>query len=70
MKSFKQKEHDFSAKLRQVSVIERLKAYISWQRSLRTSQDLPLPDWGPLSINLDLTAACNFSCPHLSLIHI
>ena len=32
MKKLHQKEHDFSAKLRQTSVIEHLKEYIAWQQ--------------------------------------
>ena len=26
--------------------------------------DRALPNLGPISINLDLTSACNFACPH------
>jgi wyosine [tRNA(Phe)-imidazoG37] synthetase (radical SAM superfamily) len=59
------KEHDFSAKLRQASVIEGLKAYITWQRAVRKSAEgAVFPKFGPISLNLDLTTACNFSCPH------
>jgi hypothetical protein len=61
----KHKEHDFSAKLRQASVIDRLKAYIEWRRNRgKTDGENPMPQFGPLSINLDLTTACNFACPH------
>ena len=61
----KHKEHDFSAKLRQASVIDRLKAYIEWRRNRgKTDEANPMPEFGPLSINLDLTTACNFACPH------
>jgi len=56
------REHDFSAKLRQASVIERLRAYVDWQRSGACPDRIP--QFGPLSINLDLTSACNFACPH------
>lgn len=65
MEKLKQREHDFSAKLRQKSVIEHLKRYILWERRRRETglkEDLPL--LGPVSINLDLTSACNFRCPH------
>ena len=59
------KEHDFSSKLRQSSVIEGLKKYINWQRNTATSVDSrAVPSMAPLSINLDLTTACNFACPH------
>lgn len=65
MEKLREREHDFSAKLRQKSVIKNLKQYITWQREQRSS--LPsssLPSFGPVSINLDLTSACNFRCPH------
>lgn len=59
------REHDFSAKLRQKSVLNELKRYILWLRSLETNQaDAKPPCFSPISINLDLTSACNFSCQH------
>jgi wyosine [tRNA(Phe)-imidazoG37] synthetase (radical SAM superfamily) len=65
MERMEHRVHDFSAKLRQASVIESLRRYITWQREARKSPDGPvLPKHGPLSVNLDLTTACNFSCPH------
>jgi MoaA/NifB/PqqE/SkfB family radical SAM enzyme len=65
MDKLKHKEFDFGSKLRQDSIIERLKAYITWQRCSGTSDAcLTLPRFAPVSINLDLTSACNFSCPH------
>ena len=65
MKKLKHKEHDFSSKLRQSSVIESLKKYITWQRNAGiTGAGHALPNLAPISINLDLTSACNFSCPH------
>jgi MoaA/NifB/PqqE/SkfB family radical SAM enzyme len=65
MKKLKHKEHDFSSKLRQSSIIERLKKYIAWQRNAGTTNaGHSLPNIGPISINLDLTSACNFACPH------
>ena len=65
MKKFNNKEHDFSSKLRQSSVIQRLKEYILWRRGFETSDNSDaFPDYGPLSINLDLTTACNYNCPH------
>jgi len=65
MEKLKQKEHDFSSKLRQKSVIENLKKYILWERQRRDSnRNEGLPSLGPISINLDLTSACNFRCPH------
>ena len=65
--------HDFMNKLMQPSVIERLKEYIHWQSSWRRGhangmtleQALEsMPNQAPLSINLDLTTACNYRCGH------
>jgi MoaA/NifB/PqqE/SkfB family radical SAM enzyme len=51
-------------KLKQESAIQRLREYVAWQRNLKAQPDQELPPFGPLSVNLDLTTACNFSCPH------
>ena len=61
----KNKEFDFSAKLRQAKTIDRLKTYVAWQRE-KGMPDNPVtsPDFAPISINLDLTSACNYACPH------
>ena len=65
MDKLRHKEYDFGSKLRQASVIERLKAYITWYRTIsRIPTSNPLPPHAPVSINLDLTSACNFACPH------
>lgn len=65
MDKLKHKEYDFSSKLRQRSIIDRLKAYIAWQRHSGSDDDRKaMPNAAPVSINLDLTSACNFSCPH------
>ena len=64
MEKLKEREHDFSSKLRQSATLPRLKDYIQWQR--KWCVDAPergLPMFSPISINLDLTSACNFSCP-------
>jgi MoaA/NifB/PqqE/SkfB family radical SAM enzyme len=64
MEELREREHDFSSKLRQDATLPRLKDYIQWQR--RCGVDAPdrgLPMFSPISINLDLTSACNFSCP-------
>jgi MoaA/NifB/PqqE/SkfB family radical SAM enzyme len=59
-----EREHDFSSKLRQNATLQRLKDYIQWQRRCNTKgPDRELPIFSPISINLDLTSACNFSCP-------
>lgn len=59
--------HDFSRKLRQKSAIDFFKAYVNWQRNYRSgnlnlNDSTTFPQFGPLSINLDLTTACNFRC--------
>ena len=59
-----EREHDFNSKLRQNATLQRLKDYIQWQRRCNTdTADRELPLFSPISINLDLTTACNFSCP-------
>jgi MoaA/NifB/PqqE/SkfB family radical SAM enzyme len=64
MEKLKEREHDFSSKLRQDATLQRLKDYIQWQRKCHTDGlDRQLPIFSPISINLDLTSACNFSCP-------
>ena len=64
MEKLKDTEHDFSSKLRQDSALQRLKEYISWQRECDGDPfDQGFPMFSPVSINLDLTSACNFSCP-------
>src|SRR4030042_530521 len=64
MEKLKEREHDFSSKLRQHATLQRLKDYIQWQRKRDASvPDRGLPVFSPVSINLDLTSACNFSCP-------
>lgn len=61
--------HDFTAKLRQPSLMPRVHDYIEWQRARRAAlaggeSGAAMPDWAPLSINLDLTTACNYRCDH------
>jgi wyosine [tRNA(Phe)-imidazoG37] synthetase (radical SAM superfamily) len=64
METLKEREHDFSSKLRQGATLPRLRDYIQWQRRCRIdAPERGLPIFGPISINLDLTSACNFSCP-------
>ena len=60
----KNREHDFGSKLRQDSTVQRLKEYIQWQRDLEGNlSSIEPPVHSPISINLDLTSACNYSCP-------
>ena len=68
--------HDFAGKLHQEHVLPRLKEYVEWQARLRAALSRPdvteaelielvkIPDWAPVSINLDLTTSCNFACDH------
>ncbi len=61
--------HDFRAKLLQPAVLPRVKAYVEWQvaaqEAVDQGQQPPLPpSHAPLSINLDLTTACNYRCDH------
>ncbi len=64
MEKLKEREHDFSSKLRQDATLQRLKEYLQWQRNCGVPVlDEGLPIFSPISINLDLTSACNFSCP-------
>ncbi len=61
--------HDFSAKLRQPSVLPQVRAYVAWRRELARARaegrpDPEPPGQAPISINLDLTTACNYRCDH------
>ncbi len=61
--------HDFTGKLRQPAVLPLVLDYVKWRRAARhagaTGADVPLaPRIAPISINLDLTTACNFRCDH------
>ena len=61
--------HDFTAKLRQPGLLPRVVDYVQWQRERlaaleRGEETAAMPDWSPLSINLDLTTACNYRCDH------
>ncbi|MGE0711335.1 MAG: radical SAM protein [Planctomycetota bacterium] len=65
--------HDFAAKLRQPGVLERLQDYARWQVAWRAARAegkpmdelaSSMPDQAPLSINLDVTTACNYACDH------
>ena len=61
--------HDFTAKLKQPALRGHLREYISWRRAVRKArkdhrQPPSMPRIGPISINLDLSTACNFACTH------
>lgn len=61
--------HDFAQKLQQPSLWPGVVDYVRWQQQRRAAvaagQPEPaMPDRAPLSINLDLTTACNYACDH------
>ena len=65
--------HDFMSKLLQPGVIETLKEYVRWQAAWREGRTRGMsfetaleniPGHAPLSINLDVTTACNYRCDH------
>ncbi|MCE9553826.1 MAG: radical SAM protein [Planctomycetes bacterium] len=61
--------HDFSAKLLQQSLLPHVVDYIRWRAACdaAVAENRPLPtppDAAPISINLDLTTACNYQCDH------
>lgn len=61
--------HDFTAKLRQPSALPVVRKYLQWRREVRAAAVTgitppAMPEIGPLSINLDLTTACNYACDH------
>ncbi len=61
--------HDFTAKLRQPSLRRHVEAYLQWRKQLARARaagepDPAPPDLAPVSINLDLTTACNYRCDH------
>jgi pyruvate-formate lyase-activating enzyme len=61
--------HDFTAKLRQPDTLPAVVEYVAWRRALDAARqsglpDPETPDLVPLSINLDLTLACNYKCDH------
>lgn len=61
--------HDFRSKLLQPAVVDHVKRYVAWRRALRRAREAGQPDpatppLAPISINLDLTTACNYRCDH------
>ncbi len=61
--------HDFSAKLRQPDVVDHLREYVEWRKLVRQAEAdgsaaPAAPERSPISINLDLTVACNYRCTH------
>jgi len=57
----KYKIHQFSNKLLQKSVFPHLQHYV---KSMSSGKILNGENFAPISINVDLTTGCTFSCPH------
>lgn len=63
-------KHDFTLKLRQGMLLPRVMDYVKWQRAVKkaeaSGEALPVipQNIGLISINLDLTTACNYACAH------
>jgi pyruvate-formate lyase-activating enzyme len=61
--------HDFTAKLRQPAIAPQVEEYVRWRRALSQARadgrpPPEPPELAPISINLDLTVACNYACTH------
>jgi wyosine [tRNA(Phe)-imidazoG37] synthetase (radical SAM superfamily) len=64
--------HDFAHKLTLPGAREALQHYVRWQVARRQADHVDaaelepdkVPDFAPVSINLDLTTACNYACDH------
>ena len=61
--------HDFTAKLRQPTLVPHVEAYVRWRRAVLAARERgelepSAPELAPISINLDLTTACNYACTH------
>lgn len=59
--------HDFTRKLCGEKAQPTLASYVEWRRAIQEGDpaDAPsIPPQAPISINLDLTTACNFRCTH------
>jgi len=61
--------HDFTAKLRQPLLAASVERYVGWRRAVAKARanskpPPPPPEQAPISINLDLTTACNYRCDH------
>jgi molybdenum cofactor biosynthesis enzyme MoaA len=61
--------HDFGMKLAQPSIFPVVREYVRWQKAVRAAEVAglpvpPMPHIPLISINLDLTTACNYACDH------
>ena len=58
------KIHGFIGKVLQPHMFENLLSYVRWRVEVNQGKDVPPPAFGPVSINLDITTACNHYCHH------
>lgn len=56
--------HNFIKKVLQPHLFENLLAYVTWRVELGKGNSAPPPTFGPVSINIDITTACNHYCHH------
>jgi len=56
--------HNFINKLLQPHMFDNLLSYVNWQIDMRNGKTTPPPSFGPVSINIDITTACNHYCHH------
>lgn len=57
--------HNFIHKLLQPHMFDNLIAYVNWRIEVgKGNTAAPAPTFGPVSINLDITTACNHYCHH------
>lgn len=69
-------QHDFLSKLRRPGSHHNLSRYIAWRQDVLKAQasglpEPPMPELWPVSLNVDLTTACNYKCPHcIDLLHL
>ena len=58
--------HDFGKKLRQPALLQHLKNLVTWaqQAALKNKEVVVPPNVPVISVNLDLTTACNHACRH------
>lgn len=56
--------HNFTRKILQRSIFDKLKSYVDWRIKLKKGKPVAIPPIQPISINLDLTTGCNYYCDH------
>ena len=57
--------HNFINKVMQPHMFENLLAYVKWRVEVNKGNTTAVPpSFGPVSINIDITTACNHYCHH------